>query len=128
MFHVQAQLQGSTHRRQPVQFVVKVAATETHRKFALYHVLQATAAAGLTPRLLGTLHVDTVSLLFLEWVRPVQRWPWRDISTAGLVLARVTRLHQWQWASVPEKALQWDYDAALRQSGYATLEALEHVV
>ena len=28
----------------------------------------------------------------------------------------------------PEDALQWDYDAALCQSGYATLEALEGVV
>jgi aminoglycoside phosphotransferase (APT) family kinase protein len=29
---------------------------------------------------------------------------------------------------VPEEALQWDYDAALRQSGYETLEALERVI
>jgi hypothetical protein len=128
VFRVQAQLQGSTHRRQSVQFVVKAVSEETRRELALYRALQATAAARLAPRLLGTVHADTVSLLFLEWVRPIQRWPWRDISTACLVLARVARLHQWQWASVPEEALQWDYDAALRQSGYETLEALERVI
>jgi aminoglycoside phosphotransferase (APT) family kinase protein len=40
----------------------------------------------------------------------------------------VARLQQWQGASVPEEALQWDYNAVLRQSGYEMLEALERVI
>lgn len=114
VFRVQARLRGSAHRPRPVQFVVKVVSAETHRELALHRALPATAAVGLTPRLLDTVQAETQALLFLEWVPSVQRWPWRDISTAGLVLARVARLHQWQWAGVPAEALPWDYDAALR--------------
>src|SRR5262249_10297240 len=128
VFRVQARQRGSAHRPRPVQCVVKVVSAEAHRVLALYRALQATAAGGLAPRLLDTVHVDTRSLLFLEWVPSVQRWPWRDISTAGLVLARVARLHQWPWVGVPAEALQWDDDAPLRQSGYETLEALARVI
>jgi Ser/Thr protein kinase RdoA (MazF antagonist) len=128
VFRVQARLQGAAHRPRPVQFVVKVVSAATHRELALYRALQATAAVGLAPRLLDTVQAETQALLFLEWVPSVQHWPWRHIATAGLVLARVSRLHQWQWADIPEEALQWDYDATLRQSGYETLEALERVI
>jgi Phosphotransferase enzyme family len=128
VFRVRARLQGPARQWRPVQFVVKVVHEETRRELDLYCALQGTTAAALAPRLLSAVHTDAGALLFLEWVQPVQRWPWRDVSTAGLVLARVARLHQGRWALAPEAALQWDYDATLRQSGYATLEALEGVV
>jgi hypothetical protein len=128
VFRVQAQLRGRTGRLHSVQFVVKLVHAEACRELALYRALQVNAAEALAPRLLGVEHIGAASLLFLEWVRPVQRWPWRDTHTASLVLGRLAQLHQWAWLSEPAVGLAWDYDHALHQSGHATLQELRRVV
>ena len=128
VFRVQAQLRGTTGRLWSVQFVAKLVQAEECRELAMYRALQANAAEALAPRLLGAEHLDTSSLLFLEWIRPVQRWPWRDTHTASRVLERLAQLHQWSWGSELAMGIPWDYDEALQQSGYETIEAFRRMV
>jgi Ser/Thr protein kinase RdoA (MazF antagonist) len=128
VFRVQAQLRGRTGRLHSGQFVVKCVPAEAGRELALYRALQANAAEALAPRLLGAEHIGMSVLLFLEWVRPVQRWPWRETQTASLVLGRLAQLHQWSWMSEPVAEIPWDYEHVLHQSSHATLEELRRVI
>lgn len=128
VFRVQAQLQHPAGRLQPVQFVVKLAHGEQRRECAVYRALEAQKAETLAPRLLDVMHVGAIALLFLEWVRPVCRWPWRDMRAAGQVLVHLARLHQGPWQTAVAPELRWEYDHALHQSGQATLETLQRVI
>jgi Ser/Thr protein kinase RdoA (MazF antagonist) len=94
----------------------------------VYRALAAQRAAALAPRLLDVMHVDATELLFLEWVRPVCAWPWRDVHAAGQVLVCLARLHQWPWEAGAPALRPWAYDAALYQSGQATLDTLQWVI
>jgi aminoglycoside phosphotransferase (APT) family kinase protein len=128
VFRVQAQLRRPTGRLHPVQFVVKLAHGELRRECAVYRTLEAQTAEALAPRLLDVMHVGATALLFLEWVRPVCAWPWRDVNAAAQVLVRLAQLHQGPWKTGTAEGLQWAYDHALHQSGQATLETLQRVI
>ena len=128
VFRVQAQLRRPTGRLHPVQFVVKLAHGELRRECAVYRTLEAQRAAALAPRLLDVMHAGATTLLFLEWVRPVCRWPWRDIHAAAQVLVRLARLHQRPWEMEAQEMTPWGYDHALHQSAQATLETLQRVI
>jgi hypothetical protein len=128
VFRVQAQLRRPAGHLQPVQFVVKLAHGEQRRECAVYRVLEAQRAEALAPRLLDIMHVGATALLFLEWVRPVCRWPWRDVRTAGQVLVRLAQLHRWPWQTAIAPGMGWEYDHALHQSALATLETLQQVI
>jgi Ser/Thr protein kinase RdoA (MazF antagonist) len=126
VFRVQAQLRSPTGRRRAAQFVVKLAHGEARRELTMYRALEAHAVEALAPRLLGVAHAGATALLFLEWVAPVRAWPWREVHAAGRVLARLARLHQWEWGPGPEDTA-WAYEEALSQSAHGTLEALQRV-
>ena len=128
VFRVQAQLRYPVGRLQPVQFVVKLAHGEQRRECAVYRALEAQKAETLAPRLLDVIHVGATALLFLEWVRPVCRWPWRDVRTAGQVLVRLARRHQWPWQATITPEMGWEYDHALHKSAQTTLETLQQVI
>jgi hypothetical protein len=128
VFRVQAQLQRSAGRLQSVRFVVKLAHGEMRRECTVYRALESHRAETMAPRLLDVMHVGATALLFLEWVRPVCRWPWRDIPAVEQVLVRLARLHQWPWETGAQEVRPWAYDAALHQSGQVTLETLQRVI
>lgn len=127
VFRVQVQLRSPTGRRRAAQFVVKLAHGEARRELTMYRALEAHAGETLAPRLLGVAHAGATALLFLEWVPSVHAWPWRDVDTAGRVLAQLARLHQGGWGPGPED-MAWAYEQALSQSAYGTLEALRRVI
>ena len=128
VFRVQAQLRRPAGHLQPVQFVVKLAYGELRREWTVYRALEAHGAEALAPRLLDVMHAGATALLFLEWVRPVCRWPWSDVHAGGQVLMRLARLHQWPWKTGAPEMKPWVYDHALHQSGQATLETLQRVI
>lgn len=127
VFRVQVQLRSPAGRRRTAQFVVKLAHGEARRELTMYRALEAYASEALAPRLLGVAHASETVLLFLEWVPPVCAWPWRDVHTAGRVLARLARLHQGGWGAGPED-MAWAYEEALTQAASGTLEALQRVI
>jgi Phosphotransferase enzyme family len=128
VFRVEAQLRSPGGHLRPVQFVVKRVHSELRREWAVYRTLEAHGAEAIAPRLLDVIHLGATALLFLEWVRPVCAWPWRDVNAAGQVLVRLARLHQGPWKTGTAESILWAYDHTLHQSGQATLETLQRVV
>jgi hypothetical protein len=124
---VQVQLRRPAGRLHLAQFVVKRVHGEMRREAGVYQALQAHGTQALSPRLLDVVQTGATTLLFLEWVRPVCRWPWRDVHTAGQVLIHLARLHQGPWQTAVTPEMRWEYDHALHQSGQATLERLQRV-
>lgn len=111
---------------QLLSFVVKRLEGEPAREAEIYETLLGSLARDFSPGLLG---IDRMAedrcLLFLEPIRPVRRWPWRETELAGLVLERLAQLHA--EASFDGKELplpSWDYEAELQRSARETLAFL----
>jgi Ser/Thr protein kinase RdoA (MazF antagonist) len=128
VFRVQAQLRRPAGRLHLAQFVVKRVHGEMRREAGVYQALQTHGAGAMAPRLLDVMHTGATALLFLEWIRPVCRWPWRDVRTVGQVLVHLARLHQGPWQTAVTQEMRWEYDHALQQSAQATLETLQRVI
>ena len=99
------------------QVVVKRLTDAARREAARYRLL---SDSGVTPCLLGAADHDDSTYLFLERVRPVHDWPWRDSAKTRLVLEQLARVHRvGRTAARPD---DWDYEAELRASAAATLD------
>lgn len=107
-----------------LSFVVKLLEGGPVREAEIYRTLVSSAARDFSPALLGIERLESGRcLLFLEPVRPVRRWPWRDPETAARVLERLAHLHT--AAVAAEDVPFWDYEAELAASARKTLETLE---
>jgi hypothetical protein len=96
--------------------VVKRLASGARREEARYRSL---AAFGVTPSFLGAVDHGDSTYLFLERVRPVSSWPWRDSANTRLVLEQLARVHRFGDAAA--HADDWDYDAELLSSSAETV-------
>ncbi|MPZ76320.1 MAG: phosphotransferase, partial [Deltaproteobacteria bacterium] len=96
------------------------------REALIYQCLVAEHAHDITPRLLAVDHQgDACSVLYLERVRPVRRWPWRNPAAAEEMVGRLARLHLATAAANAAASLPpWDYEAVLKSSSEKTLELL----
>ena len=108
-------------------FVVKALKGAPVREAAIYERLVSPLGAGIAPALLGITHEGPEScLLFLERVRPVRRWPWRNEEAAHRLLARLAQLHA---TAPPDPALEvlssWDYEGELAERTRWAAETLE---
>lgn len=96
-------------------FVVKCLGGKHAREADIYQRLVSPLGGSIAPALLAVEHEGPARcLLFLEKVRPVRRWPWRDEEAARRLLGRLARLH----ATVPpvqarEVLSDWDYESEL---------------
>jgi Ser/Thr protein kinase RdoA (MazF antagonist) len=64
-------------------------------------------------------------LLYLEALRPLVRWPWRDTVFAGQVLERLAGLHSAKLSADTRAVLAaWDYESELQASAGSTMELL----
>jgi hypothetical protein len=96
--------------------VVKRLASDARREAVRYHTL---ASSGVTPSLLGAVDHGDSTYLFLERVRPVSSWPWRDSTNTRLVLEQLARVHRFG-----DEAVHLDernYDAELVSSAAETV-------
>lgn len=108
-------------------FVVKLLEGGPVREAAIYHDLVSRLGFGMAPSVLGVEHEKPEScLLFLERVRPVRRWPWRDEAAAQRLLGRLAHLHA---TAPPIPALEvlsgWDYESELAERARLAAELLE---
>jgi Ser/Thr protein kinase RdoA (MazF antagonist) len=68
---------------------------------------------------------DGRSVLYLECVRPVRKWPWRNVKAAEELIGALARFHLATAASNAAASLpSWDYEAELRRSSETILELL----
>jgi hypothetical protein len=80
----------------------------------------------VAPRLLGAEFVDATTYLYVEWIAPWRRWPWRESSLAALVLEQLAHVHTaLPVAPVSTGLAEWDVEADLLQTAWRTLELLE---
>jgi Ser/Thr protein kinase RdoA (MazF antagonist) len=63
--------------------------------------------------------------MYLEWVRTVRKWPWRNLGAVEELIGGLARLHLATGASNAAASLPpWDYEAELRRSSATILELL----
>jgi aminoglycoside phosphotransferase len=97
--------------------VVKRLTSDARREAARYHAL---VSSGVTPSLLGAVDHGDSTWLFLERIRSVSSWPWRDSANTRLVLEQLARVHRFG-----QEAAQfddWNYEAELVSSAAETLK------
>lgn len=112
-------------RRRSLWFVVKHLEGGPAREAGVYESVVAAAAREMSPALLGVVRTgEQRCLLFLESIRPLRRWPWRDPEWAGLLLERLAVLH-----TAPDLSTEalgvWDYETELLETSQRTLATLE---
>lgn len=118
---------GRTH---VFRYVEKELRGRAAREALVYEHLLASRAQGLAPRLLGVFrHAPSVpgdtesTLLCVEPVRRIRRWPWSDPEMSSRLLVDIAQFHA-AWANtgaVPE----WDYELELANSAHETLALLD---
>ena len=126
VLRVQADFRNSRGRRQTYYMAVKRLDGTRAREASVYDKLVVRYAQTIAPRVLDVDHQGSEqSILYLEWVRPVTHWPWRELSTAEKFMGQLARLHMSTASDDVAAALpQWNYDAELKRSSETTLELL----
>jgi hypothetical protein len=116
-------------RRRLFTLAVKQLEGATTRETLVYERLVVVHAAELAPRLLASHQAGPGrTVLYLEFIRPTSRWPWRQTGAAQGVLDRVGRLHAVRLDAAAIAALSaWNYEAHLQQTAERTLTQLERV-
>ncbi|MGH7508618.1 MAG: phosphotransferase family protein [Gemmatimonadales bacterium] len=127
ILHVTARYRDARGRSQVSSLVVKKLRGTAVREATVYRHLVQRHVSDLSPRLLGIEQSSPdQAVLYLEAVRPVNRWPWRETRVAGRVLDGLARLHRTTLGSdVTDALTTWDYDSDLQASAESTLELLE---
>lgn len=129
VFRVQVRAGHASSRWRVANFVVKRTSGPDRREIRVYETLLRRSQAIAAPRLLGSESLgSTTAYLYLEWIAPWSRWPWREASLAALVLEQLARVHAEQPAALWLAGLaDWDFEADLLQTARRTLELLETV-
>ncbi|MFP5286088.1 MAG: phosphotransferase, partial [Thermoanaerobaculia bacterium] len=123
---VTARFSDDRGRPRSYGFVVKRLEGKPAREADIYQRLVSLLEGSIAPALLGVEREGPAGcLLFLEKVRPVRRWPWRDEEAARRLLGRLAHLH----ATAPVQALEvlpdWDYESELVERTRQAAEILE---
>jgi aminoglycoside phosphotransferase (APT) family kinase protein len=102
--------------------VVKKLEGPARREIPVYYAIN---GAEFAPRLYGVVEEGAASYLFLEHVRAVQNWPWRDVENAAVVMRQLASLHQLKGLDCI--ASDWDYESALLASTGETVAFAESI-
>ena len=126
---VAARYRDQRGHRQVVTLVVKRLSGAAAREALVYQHVLAPHPERLAPGFLGAdQQGPDRSVLFLEALRPVRRWPWRDTRVAQTVLTQAARLHQTRLSPGARAVLAaWDYEAQLYKTARVTLQRLERI-
>jgi hypothetical protein len=123
---VTARFFDARDRPRSAAFVVKALEGMPAREADVYQRLVAPLGGEIAPALLGIEREGPARcLLFLERVRPVRRWPWRDEAAARRLLERLAHLHATVAPEVQEILSDWDYESELAERTRSAAEVLE---
>ena len=125
-------------------FVAKRIEGDPSREADVYESVVQPRAAWAAPALLGVDRLAAPSgqascRLYLEWVQPLQYWPWKQSRQIQRVLELLARLHAVPSNAGPEADSEadpgepevhavlgsWDYEAELAASAHSALRVLE---
>lgn len=98
------------------------------RELVVHRRLAERLPGRLAPGLLGSARLaDGATVLFLEWIRPVRRWPWVEHGSALRATRALGRVHEELEGMAPAEGLAaWDYEAELAESAARTLDTFDH--
>lgn len=123
---VDARFSDARDRPRSAVFVVKALEGTPAREAEIYRRLVSLLGGGIAPALLGVERDGPARcLLFLERVRPVRRWPWRDEAAARRLLERLAHLHATADPVGSQEVLSdWDYERELVERARSAAEEL----
>ena len=124
---VTARFSDAHDRPRSAVFVVKALEGTAAREPDIYQHLVSPLGGEIAPALLGIERDGPARcLLFLERIRPVRRWPWREEAAARRLLESLAHLHA---TADPVKTREiladWDYESELFERTRSAAEALE---
>lgn len=124
---VTARFSDARDRPRTAVFVTKALEGTPAREADVYQRLVSSLGSEIAPALLGIERDGSAKcLLFLERVRPVRRWPWREETAARLLLERLAHLHATAVPAGAQKILSdWDYESELAERTRNAMEVLE---
>lgn len=124
---VTARFSGARDRPRSAAFVVKALEGMPAREADIYERLVSPLGGGIAPALLGVERGGPARcLLFLERVRPVRRWPWREEASVRRLLERLAHLHATAASAEAQEILPgWDYENELAERTRRAAEVLE---
>jgi len=124
---VTARFSDARGRPRSARFVIKLLEGKPAREADIYQRLVSPLGGGIAPALLGVEREGPARcLLFLERVRPVRRWPWRDEEAARRLLDRLAHLHATADSAQAQEVLSdWDYEGELAERTRLAAEVLE---
>jgi hypothetical protein len=122
---VTARYRDQRGSRKMMRVVVKRLDGRPVREAVVYERLISSHPAKIAPRLLAVERLGSSSaFLFLEAVRRINAWPWRNTSAAGEALFRIGRFHtafEGKDILLPE----WDYEGEVRAVAESTWKMLD---
>jgi phosphotransferase family enzyme len=122
-----AEFQDRFGRRHSANVLAKRLDGVMAREASIYERFVDEHTRELAPRLLA---VDKQSggrlTMYLEWIRAVRKWPWRNLESIEELIGALARLHLTTGVGKVAASLPpWDYEAELTRSSGAVLELLE---
>lgn len=108
-----------------LRLVAKQLEGHAKREAGVYRGIVSQMDIPVGPRVLGIEEHDGGRIvLFLEDVRAISNWPWRDMPASRSVLQRLAHLHR-PSSDAARGLPQWDYESELGDSAVSTLEQLD---
>jgi hypothetical protein len=112
-------------RPQATRLVVKQLTGRPVREALIYEHLVSVHAAHMSPRLLAVDRpAPDLTLLYLERIRRVSAWAWRDLAAGRRLLTQLAEFHH-KAADAPDSVRDWDYEAEHRDLATETRDALD---
>lgn len=115
-----ARLIGSGPAGAPRRFVIKELRGGQRREAEIYRMLWQQVERPPAARVLGIEPATDADYLYLEDVRRISSWPWRDHTASAAVCRALARLHDTSGLLPPGG---WDYEAELAESARQTMDA-----
>jgi hypothetical protein len=125
---VRARYSKPCGRKGTLSMVVKALEGTERREADVYHYLRTVAGPPFWPETWVARHEEEPSLLCLEAIRPVRRWPWQRLELAARVLTDVAALHVRPLSASVRGLVEWDYERHLEASAAETLHAASRVL
>lgn len=112
--HAKARCQDQAGKTSCRSFVIKSLEGAAAREAAIHERLAACGVGSLAPKLWAVHHAGGDHCrLYMEAIRPIRRWPWRELEYAQRVLDALASLHESDLTSMAGLLTDWDYEEEL---------------
>jgi hypothetical protein len=108
-----------------LSLVVKTLKGHSAREAHLYESFISQNAGNFSPVFFGLERAGDCVRLYLEAIRPVRAWPWKEVAKAREVMEILAHLHSSGLNGCSSALLNWDYDLELISSACSLQQWME---